>query len=175
MSAVPDDFHICPLAAVDIVPLTALVREIWHQHYPGIITVKQIEYMLEQRYSPDTIRAEIESGAVWWVKLLVNGKLGGFASYVADDSRRTVKFDKLYVHGLYRGRGCGAALTRHVEQAARALGCDQVYLQVNRNNFDSIAVYRHLGFEVIDCLKTDIGHGFCMDDYVMAKAVRGEE
>jgi hypothetical protein len=63
MPAVPDDCRISPLAAADIEPLTALAREIWHQHYPGIITVKQIEYMLEQRYSPDTIRAEIESGA----------------------------------------------------------------------------------------------------------------
>ena len=174
MPAVPDDCRISPLAAVDIVPLTALVREIWHQHYPGIITVKQIEYMLEQRYSPGTIRAEIESGAARWVKLLVNGELGGFASYEADDARRAVKFDKLYVHALFRGRGCGAALARHVEQAAFALGCDKVYLQVNRNNFDSIAVYRRLEYEVVDKVKTDIGGGFYMDDYVMAKVVRGE-
>jgi ribosomal protein S18 acetylase RimI-like enzyme len=173
MPAVPDDCRVSPLAAADIEPLTALVREIWRQHYPGIITVKQIEYMLEQRYSPDTIRAEIESGAARWVKLLVHGQLGGFASYEADGARRAVKLDKLYVHGLFRGRGCGAALVRHVEQAARAQGCDQVCLQVNRNNFNSIAVYRRLGFEVVDRVKTDIGGGFHMDDYVMAKNVRG--
>ena len=116
----PDDCRISPLATADIAPLTALAREIWHQHYPGIITVKQIEYMLEQRYSPDAIRAEIESGAARWVKLLVNGELGGFASYEADDARRAMKLDKLYVHALFRGRGCGAALVRHVEQAAGA-------------------------------------------------------
>ncbi|MGQ0577479.1 MAG: GNAT family N-acetyltransferase [Betaproteobacteria bacterium] len=172
MPAVLDDCQISPVVAADIKPLTALARTIWHQHYPGIITVKQIEYMLEQRYSPDTIRAEIESGAAKWVKLLVNGKLGGFASCEAHSARRAVKLDKLYVHGLFRGRGCGAALVRHVEQAARAQGCDQVYLQVNRNNFDAIATYRHLGFEVIDRVKTDIGGGFYMDDYVMAKEVR---
>jgi ribosomal protein S18 acetylase RimI-like enzyme len=172
--AVPDDCRVSPLVAADIEPLTALVREIWRQHYPGIITVKQIEYMLEQRYSPDTIRAEIESGAARWVKLLVHGELGGFASYEADGARRAVKLDKLYVHGLFRGRGCGATLVRHVEQAARAQDCDQVYLQVNRNNFDSIAAYRRLGFEVVDRIKTDIGGGFHMDDYVMAKDVRGE-
>ena len=172
MPAVAGDYSISPLAAVDIVPLTALAREIWHQHYPGIITVKQIEYMLKQRYSPDTIRAEIESGAARWVKLLVNGVLGGFASYEADDARRVVKFDKLYVHALYRGKGCGTALARHVERVAFALGCDQVYLRVNRNNFDSIAVYRRLEYAVVDKVKTDIGGGFYMDDYVMAKDVR---
>ena len=174
MPAAPDDCRIAPLVIADIEPLTALAREIWHQHYPGIITVKQIEYMLEQRYSPDTIRAEIENGAVRWVKLLVNGELGGFASYERDRAQRALKLDKLYVHGLFRGRRCGAALVRHVEQAARTQGCDHVYLQVNRNNFDSIAAYRRLGFEVIDRIKTDIGGGFYMDDYLMAKDVRGE-
>jgi ribosomal protein S18 acetylase RimI-like enzyme len=174
MPEVPGDFHILPLAAADIHPLTTLAREIWYQHYPGIITVKQIEYMLEQRYSPDAIRAEIESGAAHWVKLLVSGALGGFASYETSGVQRAVKLDKLYVHGRFRGRGCGAALTRYVEQAARTQDCDQVYLQVNRNNFSSISAYRRLGFDVMDKVKTDIGGGFYMDDYVMAKGVRRE-
>jgi ribosomal protein S18 acetylase RimI-like enzyme len=175
MPAQPDDWRISALATADIGALATLVREIWYQHYPGIITVKQIEYMLEQRYSPDAIRAEIESGAAHWVKLLVNGELGGFASYETNRVQRAVKLDKLYVHALFRGRGFGAALVRHVEQAARAQGCDQVYLQVNRNNFDSIAVYRRIGFKVMDRVRTDIGGGFYMDDYLMSKDVRGEE
>jgi len=172
--AQPDDCRIYPLATADIGPLTRLAREIWYQHYPGIITIKQIEYMLGQRYSPDAIRAEIESGAAHWLKLDVNGELGGFASYETNRVQRSVKLDKLYVHALFRGRGCGAALIRHVEQAALAQDCDQVYLQVNRNNFDSIAVYRRIGFEVMDRVRTDIGAGFYMDDYVMAKDVKGE-
>jgi len=171
--AQPDDCRIYPLATADIGPLTRLAREIWYQHYPGIITVKQIEYMLGQRYSPDAIRTEIESGAAHWLKLVVNGELAGFASHETNRVQRSVKLDKLYVHALFRGRGCGAALVRHVEQAARAQDCDQVYLQVNRNNFDSIAAYRRIGFEVMDRVRTDIGGGFYMDDYVMAKEVRG--
>ena len=51
-----DNFLITPLSEADIGPVCALAREIWVQHYPGIITVRQIEYMLEQRYSPDVIR-----------------------------------------------------------------------------------------------------------------------
>ena len=43
------DFGISPLHDADIGPVCALAREIWMQHYPGIITVKQIEYMLAQR------------------------------------------------------------------------------------------------------------------------------
>ncbi len=172
--AVADDCRILPLEDADIEPLAALAREIWHQHYPGIITVKQIEYMLEQRNSSHAIRAEIHRGAARWVKLLVRGALGGFASYEADAARRAMKLDKLYVHGLFRRMGCGAALVRYVEHAARARGFVQVYLQVNRNNLDSIAVYQRLGYDVVEMVKTDIGDGFYMDDYVMTKDVKGE-
>jgi len=66
-----------------------------------------------------------------------------------------------------------AALVRHVEQAASHQGCDQCICKLTGNNFDSIAAYRRLGFEVIDRVKTDIGGGFYMDDYLMAK--RSEE
>jgi len=169
---VPVDYQISALAVTDIEPITALARQIWHQHYPGIITVKQIEYMLARSYSPDTIRAEIESGTARWVRLSVRDELGGFASYQADCSARAVKLDKLYVHGLFRGSGCGRALVGYVENAARAQGCDRLYLQVNRNNLESIAFYRRLGFEVINKVKTDIGGSFQMDDYVMAKEIR---
>jgi len=44
--AVPADFSISPVRDADIAPVCALAREIWLQHYPGIITVRQIEYML---------------------------------------------------------------------------------------------------------------------------------
>jgi ribosomal protein S18 acetylase RimI-like enzyme len=171
MREIPGDSHVVPLAVADILPIVTLAREIWYQHYPGIITVKQIEYMLEQRYSPDSIHAEIRSASAHWVKLLIDGALGGFASYETNRVHHAVKLDKLYVHGRFRGRGCGAALARYVEQAARAQGCDRVYLQVNRNNFDSIAAYRRFGFEVVEQLKTDIGGGFCMDDYLMSKTL----
>ena len=43
------DFSISPVRDADIAPVCALAREIWMQHYPGIITVRQIEYMLARR------------------------------------------------------------------------------------------------------------------------------
>ncbi len=46
--------------------------------------------------------------------------------------------------------------------------CSSVYLTVNKNN-SSYNIYRHLGFEVIDSVVTDIGEGFVMDDYVMER------
>src|SRR3954464_12694955 len=108
------DYRIFALREADIAAVCALAHEIWVQHYPGIITVKQINYMLGQRYSPETIRLQLRTDAAWWDILAVRGELSGFASYEAGSHANVMKLDKLYVHQLARGKGYGAALVRHV-------------------------------------------------------------
>ena len=169
------DFGISPLRDADIAPVCSLAREIWLQHYPGIITVKQIEYMLAQRYSSDIIGMQLHTGEAWWDKLEVCGELCGFASYERGREAGTMKLDKLYVHQLVRGRGYGGALIEHVAGAARRQGMDKLYLQVNKHNHGSVAAYLRAGFVVANSVTVDIGRGFVMDDYVMEKSVRGEE
>jgi len=171
---VPTGFKISPLRDTDIAPVCALAREIWLQHYPGIITVRQIEYMLAQRYSPDAIRMQLQAGEAWWDKLEAGGELCGFASYEQGAEARSMKLDKLYVHQVFRGKGLGAALIEHVAKAATHQGMDTLYLQVNKYNHGSVAAYLRTGFKVAKTLKVDIGNGFFMDDYVMEKKVRGE-
>jgi GNAT superfamily N-acetyltransferase len=172
---VPPDFRISPLSDADIAPVCSLAREIWLQHYPGIITVKQIEYMLAQRYSPEFISMQLRTGDAWWDKLEMCGELCGFASYERGRNAGAIKLDKLYVHQLVRGRGYGAALIEHVAGVARRQGMDKLYLQVNKHNHGSVAAYLRAGFAVANSVTVDIGGGFVMDDYVMEKKVRGEE
>ncbi len=169
--AVPADFSISPVRHADIAPVCALAREIWLQHYPGIITVRQIEYMLAQRYSPGAIRAQLQTGEAWWDKLEVQGELCGFASCERGAQVRAMKLDKLYVHQLVRGKGYGAALIEHAAQAARRQGMDSLYLQVNKYNHGSVAAYLRTGFTVAKTVKVDIGNGFFMDDYVMSRSL----
>ena len=165
------DFSITPLRDTDIAPVCALAREIWMQHYPGIITVRQIEYMLAQRYSPAAICRQLQADEAWWDKLEVHGELCGFASYERGTEARTMKLDKLYVHQLVRGQGFGAALIDHVAKVARQQGMDKLYLQVNKYNHGSVVAYLRLGFAVETAVKVDIGGGFFMDDYVMTKSL----
>jgi GNAT superfamily N-acetyltransferase len=167
----PIDFSISPVRDADIAPVCILAREIWIQHYPGIITVKQIEYMLAQRYSPDAIRMQLQAGNAWWDKLEVRGELCGFASYERGTEARAMKLDKLYVHQLARGKGYGAALIDHVAKVARRQGMDNLYLQVNKYNHGSVGAYVRVGFAVAKTVKVDIGNGFFMDDYVMSRSL----
>jgi GNAT superfamily N-acetyltransferase len=164
--------RIGPLAESDLKAVCTLAREIWYQHYPGIITVSQIEYMLDQRYRPDAIRAQISTGEAWWFGVWVGSELAGFAACEAGAGASSMKLDKLYVHLRHRGQGHGTALIRHVEAFAAEHGCDELYLQVNKYNSQSIKAYLRNGFAVSDAIKMEIGSGFVMDDYIMRKRLK---
>jgi GNAT superfamily N-acetyltransferase len=165
------DVRILPLREEDIPDLVRLARDIWYAHFPSIITVEQIEYMLDQRYRPEVIHSQLASGTAWWDKLLLNGAMVAFTSYELGERSDAMKLDKLYVRYDLRGRGYGSLLMRHVEACARARGSTRLYLQVNKHNRSAIDAYLRNGFVVSDAVKFDIGGGFIMDDYVMSKAL----
>ncbi len=165
--------RISPVIQADLQPVAHLARDIWYLHYPGIITVRQIDYMLAQRYQPDIIASQIESGEAWWDKLEADSRLAGFASYEPGSDPASIKLDKLYVHQRVMRRGLGYALLCRVEEQSRARGYRSLYLQVNKGNTESIAFYRHTGFTVTDRVKVDIGNGFFMDDLVLSKPLAG--
>lgn len=159
--------RIAPLAIADVDRLCALAAEIWHAHYPAIIGVAQIEYMLEQRYSPAVVRAELQRGDLWWDQLLVNKQMIGFASYFLTGKAGEMKLDKLYVHHDQQRRGYGGMLLDRAVTIARAYGCEMLVLAVNKNNRNAVTAYAKYGFRVTGSVVKDIGGGFVMDDYIM--------
>jgi len=163
-----------PLTAEDVGPLYALAREIWYAHYPAIISVAQIEYMLEERYNAGVVLAELRRDGTWWDKLLVAGQLAGFASYLVTGNAGEMKLDKLYVHPRLQRRGYGGMMVERACEVARSRGCSRLVLAVNKNNRSAIAAYLKHGFSIRDAVVKDIGGGFVMDDYIMVKAVTGD-
>lgn len=161
------------LEARDIDRLGALAREIWYAHYPAIISVAQIEYMLAERYSAEIVLAELQREGVWWDKLMVAGAMEGFASYFLTGVPGEMKLDKLYVHPRLQRRGYGGMMITRAGEVARSRGCSRLVLAVNRNNRSAIDAYRKHGFHVTDAAVKDIGGGFVMDDYIMVKVVTG--
>lgn len=162
--------EIAALTASDVDAVAALAREIWHAHYPGIISTAQIEYMLAQRYDPAMIRAELAQADVWWFVLRLNGEIVAYMA-LQKEGDAALKIDKLYVRPDLQRHGCGGRLIAHAETLARREGCRGLELAVNRNNTKAIAAYRKHGFTVREAAVKDIGGGFVMDDYVMAKKV----
>jgi ribosomal protein S18 acetylase RimI-like enzyme len=151
--------------------IAALAEIIWWAHYPGIISGGQIEYMLKWMYAIGEMERQIDAGTVY-ERLLADGRLVGFAAHSPTDDPGERKLDKLYIHPDHQRHGYGSRLLNHVAQAAQALGCRSLMLTVNKRNTKAIAAYRKNGFTVREEIAADIGGGFVMDDYVMAKPIR---
>ena len=154
----------------DLPAVQALARRIWHAHYPGIITVEQIEYMLARGYDTATLTRFLETPGAG-LAVARDAEPIGFAAWYRTEAPSTSKLDKLYVAIEHHGRGIGRQLIEHVEQAARDDGSDCLVLNVAKRNQASIALYRHCGFAMREEVVIDIGNGYVMDDYVMAKAL----
>jgi GNAT superfamily N-acetyltransferase len=159
--------------AEEVDTIARLAGEIWRACYPEILTTAQIEYMLTRMYSLDTLREEILSGGIHYELLSIGDDPAGFASYGPTEAEGTFKLHKLYVLPKWHGEGLGSALLRHCEQAARDGGARKLILNVNKRNRRAIQAYERNGYRTVRAETNDIGNGFVMDDYVMAKDVAG--
>ncbi len=163
--------QIVPATLQDIGAIAELARLIWLRHYPGIITLAQISYMLDQRYSEAVLHDQICGEGRWLDKLVCDGQILGFSNYYREAEAGVMKLDRLYLHPDHHGQGWGAALIRHCEDMSRREGCQRLILAVNKQNKGSIGFYQRQGFAVEDAITVDIGSGFVMDDYIMAKSL----
>jgi GNAT superfamily N-acetyltransferase len=160
---------IVPAMEEHLPAISELAGVIWRACYPGIITLEQIDYMLARMYALDVLRDEIRSQGIRYDRLLLDGTLVGFASYGPTSEPGVMKLHKLYLLPELQGRGLGSCLLQHVEREVRAGAGRRLILAVNKRNARAITAYKRNGFVIVESVVTDIGGGFVMDDYVMAK------
>jgi len=161
-----------PITAVtpsDVDAIAALARVVWQDAYPGIISQAQIDYMLAQRYNAARLLEELATPGICWEQIRVDGALAGFAATLPAAAAGELKLDKLYVDPARQRLGLGGRLIAHVSQRALAQGCQTLILAVNKRNERAIAAYRKNGFAVREAVRVEIGNGFVMDDFIMAK------
>jgi diamine N-acetyltransferase len=155
-----------PAEEGDILLIQQLAHTIWHSHYPGIITVEQIEYMLKEMYSANCILHEMTAGHIWVLLFLDNQPIG-FVSYYFEEENRKVKLSKLYILLSFHGLGLGRQALNYVKTCAGELQATDMYLTVNKQNKKAIDAYLKAGFYIEKSIVTDIGNGYVMDDYIM--------
>jgi len=160
--------HIRRAGEGDLQTISALAGRIWRDYYTPILPPGQVEYMLGLMYELPRLRNDLERGVVF--ELLCEGDRPiGFCGYEQLGSE--LKLHKLYLLVEEHGRGFGTMMLRHVEEEARRRGLSKVVLGVNRFNEKAIRAYTRNGYAVRGPLKTDIGGGFVMDDFIMEKSL----
>jgi ribosomal protein S18 acetylase RimI-like enzyme len=161
--------QIVPVAEEHLPGLAELAGVIWHQHYPGIISSEQIDYMLGKMYAVKTLEEEIRNQGIYFVRLLAEGQFVGFASFGPTPEPGVMKLHKCYLLPAMHGRGHGSRLLQHCASEIRRLGARRIILAVNKHNLKAVNAYRRNGFAVVESVVTDFGDGFVMDDFIMAK------
>ncbi|HEY3309714.1 MAG TPA: GNAT family N-acetyltransferase [Desulfuromonadaceae bacterium] len=160
---------ISPLCPSEIDELIPLAYRIWLSHYPGIISVEQIHYMLERGYSRQLILDELEQGIIW-LKIMAGTTMVGFAS-VGPFGEDTMKLHKLYLLQEFHGTGIGGRALAEVERIVNKFRIGKLLLNVNKYNSKAIKAYQRGGWQIVEEVRVDIGGGFIMDDFVMTKEI----
>jgi ribosomal protein S18 acetylase RimI-like enzyme len=146
-----------------------MAYKIWPVAYKEILTPEQLTYMLDLLYNEHTLQEQMQKGTSF---IIVNegDEAVGFASWglVDDDA---YKLHKIYVLPSQQGKGTGRLMIDHVINDIKARGAHTILLNVNRHN-KAINFYEKLGFFLIREEDVDIGNGYFMNDYVMAKNLK---
>ena len=151
----------------DIPIIAQLADKIWNEHYISIITKQQIDYMLGEMYSPESLLKQMNEGHQFTLAY-INDKPAGYISLSTKDDRNYF-LHKFYVDVSEHRKGIGSNLFEYV---LNKLPADCIIeLAVNRENYKAINFYFKLGFVIKHTIDLDIGGGFFMNDFLMVKVV----
>ena len=153
-----------PATSDDIPLLSELAHRIWLAHYPDIIGMEQVEYMLQLLYSPEALCQQMETGAQVFRMLENDGIVVGYLT-VTDRGEGQYFLNKFYLDNGQRGQGLGIMAFDLL--LAQYPGLEELRLTVNRQNFKSINFYFKIGFHIEQCVNLPIGQGFVMEDFQM--------
>ena len=152
----------------DIISLASLAREIWFEHFPKVITVDQIEYMVNKFQSVEAITEQINTGYEYFLCENESEYLG-FCCVKNEESQLFIS--KLYVHASARGKKVGLFMLNYIENLARDRNKKSIYLTVNKYNDLAVSFYHKTNFTLTREDVFDIGNGYVMDDYIFEKEV----
>ncbi|MES2892064.1 MAG: GNAT family N-acetyltransferase [Bacteroidota bacterium] len=151
----------------------SLAHLTWQTAYKDILSLEQMNYMLELIYSPAALTQQITVKGHQFVLIFHEEKPVGFASYSPreGDADLVYRLHKIYLDPSLKGKGLGLTLINYVINEVRSAGAQQLELNVNRDNVTQ-TFYKKLGFIILREEDIDIGNGYFMNDYVMSLPLR---
>lgn len=140
-----------------------MAEVIWRDHYPDIIGMEQVDYMLKRFYSTEAMRRQMAEGQQFY-QVMVDGQATGFLA-IEDRGEGNYFLNKLYIDTKQQRGGVGQAIWEALLTMMKDLRT--MRLQVNRQNYKAINFYFKVGFVIEQVADFDIGDGYYMNDFVM--------
>ncbi|MBC8053558.1 MAG: GNAT family N-acetyltransferase [Sphingobacteriaceae bacterium] len=150
----------------DIPVIHQLAHLIWPDTYKSILPTGQIDFMLTEMYSLQSLKKQINEG-VHFIIAELEEKPVGFASFsLSEEKSGTFIIHKLYLLTELQGKGIGSELLNFIKEEVILKGGKALTLNVNRNN-PAVRFYQKYGFMISD--EADlIYHRFVLNDYIMS-------
>ena len=145
----------------DIPTIQEIAEEAWRPTYGPILTEEQTLYMIPMMYASEVLIPQIGLFSV----LEVDDVAIGYCAFEKQTDTEG-KLHKLYLRPSLKQKGAGTFIINQINQQARNLGLQSIYLNVNKLN-SAVDFYLKKGFIKERELVLDIGNGYVMDDYVM--------
>ena len=156
------------LTKEQISKVAALAEVIWHQHFTPIIGREQVIYMVEKFQSEAALEQQIANGYEYY-QLFDEDEFCGYCGIHPENGK--LFLSKLYIKKEARGRHIASHAMNFLKDICRERGISAIWLTCNKHNNNTLAIYDHLGFKIIDTQVADIGNGFVMDDYILELTV----
>lgn len=145
--------------------LAQLAFEIWHEYWVEILSIEQIDYMVENFQSESAIRNQIENENYAYFFIQKNGENIG---YIGLSKKADYLFlSKFYIKKDFRNKGIGTRVFKFIKNFTQQFGYKKIQLTVNKNNINTIKAYKKWGVQIVNSVITPIGNDFVMDDYIM--------
>ena len=144
---------------------------IWRAHYPGIVTHEQIDYMLERGYALDMLEGFLRRPEPRARARHRRRRLAGFAAWYVD-RRPGAKPSSTSSTCCSPGNATASAAGSSTASSAATLARRRTHAGAQREQAatsQAMRAYEKHGFAIREAVVVDIGGGFVMDDYVMAK------
>jgi ribosomal protein S18 acetylase RimI-like enzyme len=158
------DLSFRPATEKDIPLIAALAYRIWHEHYPSIISVEQINYMLQNRYAASAIAEQMNNGERFFLAF-AQDKPVAYASLELQGGHYYLH--KFYIDVSKHRAGIGQQFFAYLLQQIDA--SKPIRLQVNRQNIKAVNFYFKMGFVIERAGDFHIGENYFMNDFVMVR------
>ena len=143
-----------------------LTKKIWPVAYGSILSIAQLDYMINRFYNENALSQLIDKGHVFYLAQDEKENYVGFLSFEINSAPHKTKIHKIYVLHETQGTGLGRQFFELVKHKAQENNQKAIFLNVNKYN-SALHFYTKLGFSIVKNEVIDIGEGYVMDDYVM--------
>lgn len=148
-----------------IAELANFADGIFREHFSKFHPEEKVDYLCRYLLGTETlIKAIADEGYEYYFVDDESGHVGFVGIQPHDDY---LFLSKLYLAKEARGKGYGRQEFEFVKQRARDLGFSSIRLTCARDNETSLAIYAHMGLEIIESVDTDVGEGIQMNDYIL--------